>query len=91
MNREQALVDAEELSRQLRWTVIDETTFREVEKKVKAHPYGLCFENKRRGYEVQGFSALPWNPKKAHYLICDGKSTGRCQWRNLWKVVKVGV
>lgn len=89
--RKQAERDAAQLTQDLRWNVIDEATFRVVEQKVKAHPFGLCFEGKRNGYELQAFTPLPWNPNKAHYLVCDGVHTGRCQWRNLWKVAKVGL
>lgn len=53
------------------------------------HITELCM--KRSGYGTQAFSPLPWNPAKAHYLICDGKSTGRCRWENLHRVMEVRI
>lgn len=88
--RAKAFQSADEANAALK-SVQTEADFRDFEFRLACTDYYRHVElvGKRRGYETQAFTALPWNPNKAHYLYCDGASTGRALWKNLYRVLEV--
>jgi hypothetical protein len=78
-----------ECNRHLKSDVKDEASFRAFNKLIDSFGFGLALKMKRRNYYAQGFTSLPWNADKCHYVITDGISTGRCLWKNLYRVVEV--
>lgn len=48
----------------------------------------LCLVTKRKGHPVGEFSE-DQNPRKTHYIIYDGVSTGNCRYENLYKYLRI--
>ncbi len=88
--RAKAFKDEAEANAALR-AVKDELGFRNFEHRLACTCYYRHSElqGKRRGYHAYAFTAIPWKPTEAHYLFDDGISTGRSQWKNLWRSLRV--
>ena len=51
--------------------------------------YDLSLYLKRRSYWCFDFTEYPYNPNKVHYLVDDGKSSGVCTIKYLYRYLRI--